>query len=83
MVKFDFNGIHKIELRVSGEGIPMVLELVDPEHHLLDFGIAPVGANLNKQVQLVNKSRRPVNLALRPAEPESFEKNCLRMLPED
>ena len=32
---------------------------------------------------MVNKSRRPVSLALRPSEPESWEKNCLRLLPKD
>lgn len=82
-VRFDFNGIHKIELHVQGEGIPMVLELVDPEHHLVDFGIAPVGASMSKQVQLVNKSRRPVSLSVAPADVESWEKNCLRLLPMD
>ena len=50
VVKFDFNGIHKMELKVAGEGIPMVIELVDPDNHLVDFGIVPVKGDVTKNV---------------------------------
>jgi|JI10StandDraft_1071094.scaffolds.fasta_scaffold99945_4 hypothetical protein len=28
---FDFNGIYKIEVKITGEGIPMIVSLQDPD----------------------------------------------------
>ena len=39
-----------MELKVAGEGIPMVIELVDPDNHLVDFGIVPVKGDVTKNV---------------------------------
>lgn len=56
-IKFDFNGLYTIDVAVAGEGIPMQLELVDPDQAVVDFGIVPVGADITRTVSLVNKSK--------------------------
>jgi hydrocephalus-inducing protein len=59
-IKFDFNGLYTIDVTVTGEGIPMQLELVDPDQAVVDFGIISVGGDVTKTVSLVNKSKKPV-----------------------
>ena len=61
-IKFDFNGLYTIDVVVTGEGIPMQLELVDPDQAVIDFGIISVGGDITKTVQLVNKSKKPLML---------------------
>ena len=66
-IKFDFNGLYTIDVTVTGEGIPMQLELVDPDQAMVDFGIASVGADITRMVSLVNKSKQPVTFQLAPS----------------
>ena len=49
-IKFDFNGLYTIDVVVTGEGIPMQLELVDPDQAVVDFGIVSVGGDITKTV---------------------------------
>lgn len=50
VIRFDFNGLYTIDVTVTGEGIPMQLELVDPDQAIVDFGIVSVGADITKTV---------------------------------
>ena len=46
VIWFDFNEIYKFDVEIKGEGIPMNLELVDPEQHIVNFGIVVKGSDL-------------------------------------
>ena len=37
VITFDFNGIYKIQVIIKGEGIPMNLELEDPDKHIINL----------------------------------------------
>lgn len=73
VICFDFNGIYKVEVEIKGEGIPMNLELVDPEQHIVDFGIIAKGSDLTKTVNLINKSRKPITFTLTSENPEDLK----------
>ena len=60
-ITFDFNNLYKIDVVLTGEGIPMQLELYDPDQAFLDFGIVSVGADVTKSIPLINKSKKPVS----------------------
>ena len=60
VITFDFNGLYTIDVAITGEGIPMVLELVDPDKHTVDFGVVSVGGDVTKTVELINKSKKPI-----------------------
>lgn len=83
VICFDFNGIYKVEVEIKGEGIPMNLELVDPEQHILNFGIVAKGADLTKTVDIVNKSRKPITFTLTSDNPEDLRKNCISITPSE
>ena len=59
----DLNGLHKIELKIIGEGVPLKLELEKAANKLVDFGIQRVGADLTKRVVLVNTSRKAIRIS--------------------
>lgn len=81
-IKFDFNGLYTIDVTVTGEGIPMQLELVDPDQAVVDFGIVTVGADITRTVSLVNKSKQPVTFQLAPNNADQFKKCCLALTPD-
>lgn len=59
----------------------MNLELVDPDQHIVDFGILTKGADVTKTVNLINKSRKPITFTLTSDSPEDLEKNALSITP--
>lgn len=71
-VTFDFNNLYKVDVLVKGEGIPLQLELKDPDQAFLDFGIVSVGGDVTKTVPLVNRSKKPVTFKLRPSDAAQF-----------
>lgn len=83
VVTFDFNGIYKIDVVIKGEGIPMNVELVDPDQHIVDFGILSKGSDTTKTVNLINKSRKPVLFSLTSANPEDLIKNAITITPSE
>jgi hydrocephalus-inducing protein len=63
-ITFDFNNLYTIDVVLTGEGIPMQLELVDPDQAVVDFGIVSVGGDITKTVSLINKSKKPITFSL-------------------
>ena len=51
-ITFDINGLHKIDIKISGEGIPFKLELERTEDQNIDFGIVRVNNENTKIVTL-------------------------------
>ena len=81
-ITFDFNNLYTIDVVITGEGIPMLLELQDPDQALVDFGIVSVGGDVTKTVPLINKSKKPVTFSLLPNDEEMFKKCCISFIPD-
>jgi len=59
-ISFEFNNLYTIDVTITGEGIPMQLELEDPDQAVVDFGVVSVGGDVTRTIPLVNKSKKPV-----------------------
>lgn len=59
---FDINGLHKIDVRITGEGSPFKLELERTEDQNVDFGVVRVGKESSKYVSLINLSKKAVTI---------------------
>ena len=57
----DLNGLHKIELKIIGEGVPLKLELEKAANKLVDFGIQRVGSDVIRRIVLVNSRELLMN----------------------
>lgn len=82
VVTFDFNGLYSMDVTITGEGIPMLLDLADPDQAFLNFGIVSVGADVTRTAVLVNKSKRPVTFQLLPSSEDAFKKNQVSFVPD-
>jgi hypothetical protein len=82
IVTLDFNNLYKVDVLVKGEGIPLQLELKDPDQAFLDFGIVSVGGDVTKTVPLVNRSKKPVTFMLKPSDPAQFQKCNIALAPD-
>lgn len=60
----------------------MLLELVDPDQAVVDFGIVSVGGDMTKTVQLVNKSKKPITFQLQPSNGDIFKKCAVTFTPD-
>lgn len=82
IVTLDFNNLYKVDVLVKGEGIPLQLELKDPDQAFLDFGIVSVGGDVTKTVPLINRSKKPVTFKLRPSDVTQFQKCNVAVMPD-
>ena len=81
-ITFDFNNLYKIDVVLTGEGIPMQLELHDPDQAFVDFGIVSVGGDVTKSIPLINKSKKPVSFQLLPGNESLFQKCAITFAPD-
>jgi hydrocephalus-inducing protein len=81
-VTFDFNGLYKVDVLVKGEGIPLQLELKDPDLGFIDFGIVSVGGDLTRTVPLINRSKKPVSFRLKASDADKFQKCNVSFAPD-
>ena len=79
VIKFNFNGIYEVDVEIKGEGIPLRLELEDPNQQSLDFGILLVGQDKKMEFKLINKGRRDINVLISPENSLNFAKKCLSL----
>jgi hydrocephalus-inducing protein len=83
IVTFDINNLHKIDVKIIGEGIPMKLELERAEDNFVDFGIQRIGADVTKTISLVNYSKRAITIKLDVGNQlEELSKLCVSLYPE-
>lgn len=63
-IELTINGLHTVEIRVRGEGVPLKIDLEKQEDSVVDFGVAKVGQDVTKIVHLVNQSKKTVRLSM-------------------
>lgn len=74
VLTLDFNNLYKVDVLIKGEGIPLQLELKDPDQAYIDFGIISVGGDVTKTLPLINRSKKPVTFKLKPSDAAHFQK---------
>lgn len=72
VIKLDFNGLHKIDVTVTGQGIPLNLDLKDPDQIITDLGIASVGADVTRTVPIINRSQKNVKFQILTGNSKAF-----------
>jgi hydrocephalus-inducing protein len=72
-----------VDLTISGQGIPLNLDLKDPDQAQTDMGIISVGGNSARTVPLINRSTKAVKFQIKPENPDQFEKAFLSINPDD
>lgn len=82
-IKLDFNGLYFVELQVTGQGIPLNLDLKDPDHAMTDMGTISVGGNSTRIVPIINRSTKVVKFKIKPANLAVFEKAFMSISPEE
>ena len=65
-IKLDFNGLYNVDLQVKGQGIPLNLDLKDPDHSTTDLGTISVGGSASKVVPIINRSSKSVKFRIKP-----------------
>lgn len=76
-VRLDFNGLYFVDLQIAGQGIPLNLDLKDPDHQTTDLGTVSVGGNATRVVPVINRSTKSVKFRIRPASQDAFNKAFL------
>ena len=77
IIKFKFNNIYDVDVEVTGEGIPLKVELEDPSLQTLNFGIIKLGQNKKMSFNVVNRGKMMTTVELYPDNPSTFLKKCL------
>lgn len=82
-IKLDFNGLYQIDVVVKGQGIPMLLDLKDPDQMYTDFGAVSVNADVTKVIPIINRSAKAIKFKIEPVNKEKFAKAFLSMTPDE
>ena len=84
IISFDINQLHKVDVRITGEGVPLRLELKKTEDSFVDFGIVRVGSDNTVVVGLSNHSRSDCLITFAvDKQIEDLKKFCVSLLPGD
>lgn len=73
----DFDGLYFVDLQIQGQGVPLNLDLKDPDHSTTDLGIVSVGGNASRIVPIINRSSKSVKFRISPENKEAFSKSAL------
>ncbi|MCQ2818255.1 MAG: hypothetical protein MJ252_13390, partial [archaeon] len=87
-VKFKFNNIYTVEVEITGEGIPMKVELEDPSMQVLNFDIIKLGQKKNikskdykpgktMEFNVINRGKITTNVQIFPESIATWNKRCL------
>ena len=77
IIKFRFNNIYDVDVEVTGEGIPLKVELEDPSLQVLNFNIIKLGQTKKMEFNVVNRGKMMTTVELYPETPSTFMKRCL------
>ena len=77
LIKFKFNNIYDVDVEVTGEGIPLKVELEDPSLQTLNFNIIKLGQTKKLSFNIINRGKMMATVELYPESPGTFIKRCL------
>jgi len=82
-IKLNFNnGLYFIDITVKGQGVPMHLDLKDPDQSQVNLGVVSVGQEVSKIVPVVNRSLKTIKFNVVPRDPKSFAASAMSLVPE-
>ena len=64
VVPFEVNGLSRVDVEITGEGVAMMVEVAKPAHRQVNFGALRVGQKKSETLELVNKSVRDVSFSV-------------------
>eukprot|EP00753_Platysulcus_tardus_P018896 PLAT7033.13.p2 GENE.PLAT7033.13~~PLAT7033.13.p2 ORF type:complete len:1497 (-),score=833.67 PLAT7033.13:92-4582(-) len=67
VVPFEINGSWVANVVITGEGVPLSVELAEPADRQVELGMLRVGQTASRTVTLLNRSRQAVGLLLEDA----------------
>ena len=74
VIKLNFNnGLYFVDITVQGQGIPLNLELKDPDQSYTNLGIVSVGHEVSRVVPLINRSLKSVKFTVVPQDKAEFD----------
>lgn len=82
-IKLDFNGLYFVDINIIGQGIPLQLDLKDPDQAYTNLGIVSVGGEVSRTVPLINRSQKSVKFYIQPRDKEAFVKSALTISPDE
>jgi hypothetical protein len=81
-IKLNFNnGLYFIDIQVQGRGIPLHLDLKDPDQVETSLGVVSVGSEVSKVVPVVNRSLKTVKFRVIPKDKKGFEASSVSFEP--
>ena len=83
VIKLDFNGLYQIDVVVKGQGIPMLLDLKDPDQAYTDIGAVSVNSDVTKVIPIINRSAKAIKFRVEPANKDNFNKCALTISPDE
>lgn len=78
-VRLDFNNLYQVDILVKAQGIPLNLDLRDPDQAITDLGIVSVGGSASRTIPILNKSQKAVKFKLMPSNPTAFAACAMSM----
>ena len=82
-IKLNFNnGLYFIDITVKGQGVPMHLDLKDPDQSQVNLGVVSVGQEVSKIVPVVNRSLKTIKFNVVPRNSKSFAASAMSLVPE-
>ncbi|EDQ90671.1 uncharacterized protein MONBRDRAFT_18473 [Monosiga brevicollis MX1] len=63
-ILFQLNSLTNMRLKVTGTPVPLLVQLENPKHRHLNFGVVEPGTSVARQATLINKSALPVEVDL-------------------
>ena len=77
VIKFRFNNIYDVDVEVTGEGIPLKVELEDPALQVINFNIIKLGQCKKMEFYVINRGKTMTTAEVYPESPTTFLKRCL------
>lgn len=83
VIKLNFNnGLYFIDVVVQGRGIPLHLDLKDPDQAFTNLGVVSVGQEVSKVVPIVNRSLKTIKFNVVPKDKKAFAATAVSAHPE-
>lgn len=76
-IRLDFNGLYQVDIIIKAQGIPLNLDLRDPDQTITDLGIVSVGGHTSRTVPIINRSQKSVKFQISPRDLEAFNRSAL------
>jgi len=67
VIPFQINGLYNVNVVITGEGVPLRLDVANAAQTAVNFGSLRGGQSATRELKLVNRSRLPISVSLEPS----------------